>query len=44
MKLTRKEFEEIVILALKGLPKLIRNRMENVEIVIEDRAKRGLLA
>ena len=44
MKLTRKEFEEIVILALKGLPKLIRSRMENVEVVIEDRAKRGLLA
>jgi len=43
MKLTREEFERIVILALKGLPKEIRVRMENVAVVIEDRAHPTLL-
>jgi len=43
MKLTREEFERIVISALKGLPKKIRIRMENVAVVIEDRADPTLL-
>ncbi len=44
MKLTRKEFEELVVLALKRLPKFIRNRMENIDVVIEDQASRSLLS
>lgn len=44
MKLTRKEFEELAILALERLPKFIRNRMENVDVVIEDRASPDLLS
>ncbi len=44
MKLTRKEFEELAILALERLPKFIRNRMENVDVVIEDRASPALLS
>jgi predicted Zn-dependent protease with MMP-like domain len=44
MRLTRKEFEELAILALERLPKFIRNRMENVDVVIEDRASPDLLS
>ena len=44
MKLTRKEFEELVILALKRLPKFFRDKIENVEVVVEDRASRDLLS
>jgi predicted Zn-dependent protease with MMP-like domain len=43
MKLTRKEFEETVIVALKRLPKFIKKKMENVDVVVEDRASRELL-
>lgn len=43
MKLTRKEFEEVVISALKGLPKSLKNRMENIEVVIEPQASQDLL-
>ncbi|MEW6374706.1 MAG: metallopeptidase family protein [Thermodesulfobacteriota bacterium] len=44
MKLTRKEFEEIVISALKRLPKFIKKKMENVGVVVEDRASENLLS
>jgi len=44
MKLTRKEFEEVVISALEGLPKFFKNRMENVDVVIENRASPDLLS
>ncbi len=44
MKLTRKEFEEVVILALEGLPKSLKDRMENVDVVIEDRASPDILS
>jgi predicted Zn-dependent protease with MMP-like domain len=44
MKLTRKEFEDAVVSALKKLPKLIREKMENVDVVVEDRASRDLLS
>lgn len=44
MKLTRKEFEELAILALERLPKFTRNRMENVDVVVEDRASPDLLS
>lgn len=44
MKLSRKEFETLVISALEGLPTFIKNRMENVDVVIEDRAPPELLS
>lgn len=44
MKLTRKEFEKVVISALKGLPKSLKNRMENVDVVVENRASPDLLS
>ena len=44
MRLTRKEFEEVVISALEGLPKFFKNRMENVDVVIENRASPDLLS
>jgi len=44
MKLTRTEFEEIVVSALKRLPKFFRKKMKNVDVVVEDRASRELLS
>jgi len=44
MKLTRKEFEETVIVALKRLPKFIKKKMENVDVVVERQASQGLLS
>src|SRR5512136_686162 len=44
MKLTRKEFEELVVLALKRLPKFFKKKMKNVGVVVEDRAPRDLLS
>jgi len=44
MKLTRKEFEEAVVSALKKLPKFIKEKMENVDMVVEDRAPQDLLS
>ena len=44
MKLTRKEFEELVVLALKRLPKFFKKKMKNVDVVVEDRASRDLLS
>ncbi len=44
MKLTRKEFEETVISALKRLPKSLRNKMENIDVVVESRAPEELLS
>jgi len=43
MKLTRKEFEEAVVAALKRLPKFIKEKMENVDVVVEDRAPQDLV-
>jgi predicted Zn-dependent protease with MMP-like domain len=43
MKLTRKEFEEVVVVALKRLPKFFKKKMKNVDVVVEDRASRELL-
>ena len=43
MKLTRKEFEEAVVVALKSLPKFIKEKMENVDVVVESRACREVL-
>jgi len=44
MMLTRTEFEEIVVSALKRLPKFFRKKMKNVDVVVEDRASRELLS
>ena len=43
MKLTREEFEEAVVVALKRLPKFIKEKMENVDVVVESRASREVL-
>jgi predicted Zn-dependent protease with MMP-like domain len=43
MKLTREEFEEAVVSALKSLPKFIKEKMENVDVVVESRASREIL-
>ncbi|MGO8988418.1 MAG: metallopeptidase family protein [bacterium] len=44
MKLTRQEFEALVVLALKRLPKFFKKKMKNVDVVVEDRASRELLS
>lgn len=43
VNLTRKEFEEAVLSGLKKVPRFLRKRMENVDVVIEDWPSRGLL-
>jgi len=43
MRLTQREFEEAVVAALKRLPKFIREKMENVDVVVEDRASQDLI-
>ncbi len=43
MKLTQREFEEAVVAALKRLPKFIKEKMENVDVVVEDRASQDLV-
>jgi len=43
MKLTRKQFEETVVVALKGLPKFIKRKMENVDVVVERQASQEVL-
>jgi predicted Zn-dependent protease with MMP-like domain len=44
MKLTRQEFEALVVLALKRLPEFFKKKMKNVDVVVEDRASRSLLS
>jgi len=43
MKLTQKEFEEAVVAALKRLPKFIKEKMENVDVVVEPKASQEVL-
>jgi predicted Zn-dependent protease with MMP-like domain len=43
MKLTREEFEEAVVAALRGLPKFIKKNMENVDVAVEIQASTKLL-
>jgi predicted Zn-dependent protease with MMP-like domain len=43
MKLTRKEFEEVVTSALERLPKSLKNKMKNIDVVVENRASQNLL-
>jgi predicted Zn-dependent protease with MMP-like domain len=44
MKLNKEEFEEAVVSALKKLPKFVKEKMENVDVVVEDRAPQDLLS
>ncbi len=44
MKLTQKEFEEAVVAALKRLPKFIKAKMENVDVVVEPKASPEVLS
>ena len=44
MKLTRREFEALVVLALKRLPEFFKKKMKNVDVVVEDRASGKLLS
>lgn len=44
MKLTRIEFEEIVVSALRRLPKFFKKKMKNVDVVVENRAPRDVLS
>lgn len=39
MEITREEFEKVMHAALKSLPPLFRNKLDNVVILIEDRKK-----
>ena len=43
MKYTQKEFEEAVVAALKRLPKFIKEKMENVDVVVEPKASQEVL-
>jgi len=43
MKLAREEFEEAVVAALKRLPKFIKKKMENVDVVVEPKASQEVL-
>jgi len=44
MKLSRKEFEETVVSALKGLPVPLKKKMKNIDVVVEDEAPPDLLS
>ena len=44
MKLNRNEFEEAVISALKRLPRFIKKKMKNVDVVVENQASQELLS
>ena len=44
MKLTHQEFEALVVLALKRLPRFFKKKMKNVDVVVEDLASRDLLS
>ena len=44
MKLTSREFEEVVVSALKGLPKFFKKKMKNVDVVVENQASQELLS
>lgn len=43
IRLSREEFETAVVEALRNLPASIRKKMENLDVVIEDRASPELL-
>jgi predicted Zn-dependent protease with MMP-like domain len=41
MEVTPERFEELAVEALDGLPGWVQERLENVEVLIEDRPPRG---
>ena len=43
MKLSLEEFEDAVLSAMKKLPKLLKNKMENIDVVVEEEASREIL-
>jgi len=43
VRLTQKEFEDAVLSALRTLPKILKKKMENVDVVVEDRASREVM-
>jgi len=43
MKVTEKEFEELIAEAISSLPKKFKEKMENIVVVIEDLPSRELL-
>ena len=43
MRLSRHKFEALVLEALEGIPEPIRDRMQNVDVVIEDRPEEDQL-
>ena len=44
MGLSRKQFEETVVSALKGLPAFLKKKMKNIDVVVEDEAPGDLLS
>jgi len=44
MKLARKAFEEAVVSALEALPAFFKKKMENIDVVVEDKAPQDLLS
>ncbi len=43
IKLGQKEFDEAVVSALKTLPKILKKKMENMDVVVEDRVSKSLM-
>ncbi len=43
MSMERKEFERLVLRAIKELPEKFRKKLENIEIVVEDRPETATL-
>lgn len=44
MKISREEFEAMVVSSLKRLPKFFREKMENIDVVIEGQASKEILS
>jgi len=44
MKLTRRDFEEAVVSALKRLPRFLKKKMKNVDVVVENQASQEILS
>ena len=43
MKLNKRDFEEVVLSALRHLPKSFKRKMDNIDVVVEDQASPGLV-
>jgi predicted Zn-dependent protease with MMP-like domain len=44
MKLAREAFEEVVVSALDRLPAFFKEKMENIDVVVEDEAPQDILS